>query len=370
MVVASQDFINIEEYAALSLRHRPNTEVALLNGLMHIILEQGLEDRAGVVKDNQGFISFRNVIDRYKPEYVADATGLTVESLYQAADIFGHNRPTAVIWSVNLSDPKAARGNVHSLVNLQLLLGNFDRTGGGLTPLRSQNNSQGASDMGASPFLLPGYLPITSEEARNKFETAWGVSIPLAQGLTAHDILDAACQGQLKALYILGEDIINTSPEAAQVRRALEACELVILQEIMPSETTRYTDILLPGVSFAEKSGTFTSTERRVQLVNQAIEPIGSSRPDWAIITDLARRLMSDTAHQMEAAPFSNWDYANTAQIMQEIAELTPCYDNIKYHRIQESSPVFWPIPKPAPHFIPAEQAPLETAPSPILNIA
>jgi predicted molibdopterin-dependent oxidoreductase YjgC len=370
MIVASPDFINIEEYAALALRHHPNTEVTLLNGLMYIILEKGLEDRLGFAKHLPGFTALKDVINRYHSKHVAEVTGLTVESLYQAADILGNNCPTAVIWSVGLSDPKTARSNVRNLVNLQLLLGNLDRPGGGLTPLRSQNNSQGASDMGALPYVLPGYLAIESEEARKIFEAAWGISIPPAQGLAAHEILDAACQGQLKALYILGEDIINASPEAAQVRRALEACDFVILQEIMPSETTRYADVILPGVSFAEKSGTFTSSERRVQFVNQAIEPIGSSRPDWVIITDLARRLLSNSTREVAAAPFSTWDYANTAQVMQEIAVLNPLYNNVTYHRIQESSPVFLPIPEPAPHFMPTEQIALEIAPSSIPYLA
>jgi predicted molibdopterin-dependent oxidoreductase YjgC len=370
MIVASPDFINIEEYAALSLRHHPNTEVTLLNGLMYIILEKELENRIDGVIRLPGFDALKSVINRYNPEYVAEVTGLQVESLYQAADILRLNRPTAVIWSVGLSDSKTARGNVCSLSNLQLLLGNLDRLGGGLTPLRSQNNSQGACDMGALPSMLPGYMPLTNPGARHQFEAAWGVSIPPTQGLTAPEILDAACQGQLKALYILGEDIINASPEAVQVRRALETCDFVILQEITPSETTRYADVILPGVSFAEKSGTFTSSERRVQLINPAIEPIGDSRPDWAIITDLARRLLTNPSCKVEPSAYSTWDYANTAQIMQEMIALTHLYNNVSYTRIQEVNPVYWPILDLEPHFIAAEQAALEPMSGPVLRIA
>lgn len=370
MVVASPDFINLDEYAALTLRHRRNTETALLNGLMHILLEKGLEDRAFLDKHPQDFATLKGVINRYTPQHVAGLTDLTIESLYQAADILSQNRPSAILWSVGLSDPAAGRTNVHSLVNLQLLLGNLDRPGGGLVPLRSQNNSQGASDMGAHPAMLPGYIRLDRDEARRTFESAWGVSLSPTPGLSAPEIINAACQGQLKALYILGEDIINAAPEAANVRRALDSCDFVVLQEIMPSETTRYADVLLPGVSFAEKTGTFTSSERRIQLVKQAIQPIGSSRPDWQIIVALARRLLSNTSLKVEAAAFSPWEYVDASQIMQEISVLNPLYSGVSHTRLLEEGPLAWPSPNPTPSLIPAEQIPLEPASIPDIILA
>jgi formate dehydrogenase major subunit/formate dehydrogenase alpha subunit len=370
MIVANPDFINLDEYAALTLRHSPNTETALLNGLMHILLEKGVEDRAFLDQHPQDFVSLKNLINHYTPQHVAEITGLTVESLYQAAEILAQNRPTAVIWSIGLADPATIRSNVHSLVNLQVLLGNQDRPGGGLAPLRSQNNSQGASDMGALPAMLPGYLPLASEDARRTFEAAWGVTIPPGQGLSAFELINASCQGQIKALYILGEDIINSFPEAAQVRRALESCGFVILQEIMPSETTRYADVLLPGVSFAEKTGTFTSSERRVQLINQAIQPIGSSCPDWQIISALARRLLSDANRKVEPAAFSSWDYADSAQIMLEIAALNPLYTDVSHARILEGALLQWPVLSPAHRLVPAEQIPLKPVPIPEIILA
>ena len=347
MVVASPDFINIAEYSALPLYHNHNTETALLNGLMHIILEKGWEDRDSIDRHSQSFAAFKKVISRYTPQTVSEITGLTVNSLHQAAEILAQNRPSAVLWSVGLSDPIAARGNINSLVNLQRLLGNLDVPGGGLTPLRIHANSQGARDLGALPSMLPGYQPVTDADARSKFEQAWGVSIPSFPGFTAREVIASAGQGQLKALYILGEDIINTSPYAARVRQSLESCDFVILQEILPSETTRYADVLLPGVSFAEKTGTFTSAERRIQLVQQAIQPLGNALPDWQIITALAQRILSMNGRTVSQATFSDWKYSDTDQIMQEIAALTPIYAGVSHARLDAGTRLHWPVPAP-----------------------
>ena len=232
--------------------------------------------------------------------------------LYQAAEILAANRPTAVIWSVGLADPIVARGNICSLVNLQLLLGNLEVLVVALPRFVSYSNSQGACDLGALPTMLPGYQSVADETIRRKFEQAWGVSIPSSTGLTAPEILTAARQGHIKALYILGEDIFNTSPDAAKVRQSLESCDFVVLQEIIPSETTRYADVLLPGVSFAEKTGTFTSAERRIQLVQQAIQPLGEALPDWQIISTLAHRILSTNGRPVMPATFSGWEYSDT----------------------------------------------------------
>lgn len=373
LIVASPDFVNIEEYAALNLRHRPNTETALLNGLMNILLEKDW-DSGSSIDDPAGFTAFKAVIQRYTPAHVAELTGLSVGSLYQAAEILAQNRPTAIIWSTGLAHPAAARGNIQSLVNLQRLLGNLDEPGGGLSPLHPHNNSQGACDMGAHPALLPGYQPLDDEAARRIFEDAWGVSIPADPGLTAPEILAAARNGQIKALYILGEDVLSASPGAAQVRRALEACPFIVLQEIIPSDTTRYADVLLPGVSFAEKSGTFTSAERRVQLIHPAIRPIGDARPDAQIIAGLAQRLLALAPRQIAPAPFSAWDNFAPEQVMQEIATLVPIYAGVSHARLASNPSLHWPVlsadhpgtlvlPIQAAHWLPAEQ--LELAPEP-----
>lgn len=328
MVVASPDFFNIEEYAALSLRHKAGTEAALVNGLMNVILEKGWEDKDALKKYPHGFKEAKAMIDGYAPTRVSELTGVPADQLYAAAEILASNRPAAVLWGMGVSDPEATR----ALANLQLLLGNLDMAGGGVNPLRAQNNSQGASDMGCAPGFLPGYQPVSDANARGRFEAAWGSPIRAEAGMNALRIIQAAGEGRVRALYIVGEDILNTSPEAAEFRADLEVCEFVVLQEMAASETTRYADVILPDVSFAEKTGTFTSAERRLQMVRQAIEPLGEARPDWQILAELGGRLAS------------GWDYATPAQIMDEIAALTPIYAGVSHDRLQRGERLQWPV--------------------------
>lgn len=328
MVVASPDFFNIEEYAALSLRHQRGAEAALVNGLMHIILEKGWENQDALRKYPNGFKEAKAMIDGYAPTRVSELTGVPADQLYAAAEILASNRPAAVLWGMGVSDPEATR----ALANLQLLLGNLDVAGGGVNPLRAQNNSQGASDMGCAPGFLPGYQPVSDANARGRFEAAWGSPIRAEAGMNALRIIQAAGEGRVRALYIVGEDILTASPEAAEFRADLEVCEFVVLQEMAASETTRYADVILPDVSFAEKTGTFTSAERRLQMVRQAIEPLGEARPDWQILAELGGRLAS------------GWDYATPAQIMDEIAALTPIYAGVSHDRLQRGERLQWPV--------------------------
>jgi len=328
MVVASPDFFNIEEYAALSLRHQRGAEAALVNGLMHIILEKGWENQDALRKYPNGFKEAKAMIDGYAPTRVSELTGVPADQLYAAAEILASNRPAAVLWGMGISDPEATR----ALANLQLLLGNLDMAGGGVNPLRAQNNSQGASDMGCAPGFLPGYQPVSDANARGRFEAAWGSPIRAEAGMNALRIIQAAGEGRVRALYIVGEDILTASPEAAEFRADLEVCEFVVLQEMAASETTRYADVILPDVSFAEKTGTFTSAERRLQMVRQAIEPLGEARPDWQILAELGGRLAS------------GWDYATPAQIMDEIAALTPIYAGVSHDRLQRGERLQWPV--------------------------
>jgi predicted molibdopterin-dependent oxidoreductase YjgC len=328
MVVASPDFINIEEYGALSLRHKPGTEAALVNGLMNIILEKGWENKATLKKYSSGFKDAKAIIEQYTPKYVAKITGIPAAQLYEAAEILASHHPAAVLWGPSISNP----GAIQALTNLQLLLGNIGEAGGGVNPLRAQNNTQGASDMGCTPDFLPGYQPVNDSKARGKFEKAWGGTIREQVGMEASDMVKAAGEGEIRALYIIGEDLLNTSPEAASYRTDLEACEFVVLQEMAFSETTRYADVILPNVSFAEKTGTFTSTERRVQMVTQAINPVGEALPDWQIIANLGNRLAS------------GWDYTSPAQIMEEVAKLTPIYAGITYDRLEKGERLQWPV--------------------------
>lgn len=349
LVVASPNFTNMAEYAALALYHTPNSEAALVNGLMHILLEKGwaapfpTQPSQNGQGRGEGWAAFKEIIDRSTPERTAEATGLRVEALYQAAEILADNRPVGLVWSTGLAEAGYGKSNVQALANLARLLDDLDKPGGGVYPLGSQCNSQGAADMGAHPGWLPGYQPVAAAAVRQKFELAWGKALPELPGLNAAQMLQAASAGRIRALYLLGEDLLNTSPQAAAVRQALEACEFVVLQETTASDTTRYADVLLPGVTFAEKTGTFTSAERRVQLVQQAIQPLGQARPDWQIIAELARRIIRLEGQRYQPSYYSVWDYQDSDQILHEIAYLAPVYAGLTQARLAHSAGLFWP---------------------------
>ncbi len=344
LVVADPRRIDLAEFATLHLRQRPGTDVALLNGLMHIILEKGWENRAFIDERTEGFDEFKATILQYPPETVSAITGIPVEELYQAAEILATHRPMAVMWAMGITQHIVGVRNVMDLANLQMLLGNMGIPGGGVNPLRGQNNVQGACDMGGLPNVYPGYQAVTIEASRQKFEAAWGASMSNKIGLTVTEIIPAAGEGQVKALYILGEDPVMSDPDSQHIRRCLEECDFILLQEIFPSETSVFADMLLPGVSFAEKTGTFTNTERRVQMVRQAIEPLGQSRPDWIIIRDLARHMLAISARKLEGGTHASWDYENTSEIMAEIAALTPSYAGVTHERLEHGERLQWPV--------------------------
>lgn len=344
LVVADPRKIDIVEFATLYLQQKPGTDIALINGLMHIILKNGWQDNDFIASRTEGFEEFKAVIDRYTPEIVADITGISVEDLHLAAEILATNKPMAVIWAMGITQHITGVRNVMDLANLQMLLGNMGIPGGGVNPLRGQNNVQGACDMGGLPNVYPGYQVVTLETSRMKFESAWGTPLSGHVGMTVTEMIPAAGKGKIKALYILGEDPIMSDPDTAHIRQCLESCEFTVLQEIFPTETAPYADVLLPGTSFAEKTGTFSNTERRVQMVHKAIEPIGDSRPDWQIITQLANLMLTDNARQPHGGAHSGWNYTDTSQIMTEIASLTPSYAGISHERLENSEQLQWPV--------------------------
>lgn len=340
LVVAHPDFINMSEYANLRLVHNPDTEAVLVNGLMHIILKNGWENRSFIEKYTLGFEEFKGSLDPFTSENVARRTGVDERTLEEAAGILAHERPMAIVWGMDLASLPDGHGKISSLVNLQLLLGNFGTPGGGLIPLRCQANSQGACDMGGHPAFYPGYQSVESAMTRKKFEAAWGKGIPTRPGLTAFEMMTAAAEGKLRALYILGEDLVGGAQDGPFVRRSLHNCDFVVLQGVFESETSRNADVLLPGVTFAEKTGTYTNTERRVQMVRQAIPPQGDSRPDWQIITALARRIQQNGA----SGDHPYWNYTDTSQVMSEIALLTPLYAGISHDRLERGERLQWPV--------------------------
>ncbi len=346
LVVADPRKIDITEFATLHLRQKPGTDIALLNGLMYIILEKGWEDKAFIEERTENFDEFKATVMQYPPDKVAEITRIPVEKLYEAAEILATSKPMAVMWAMGITQHIVGVRNVMDLANFQMLLGNMGKAGGGVNPLRGQNNVQGACDMGGLPNVYPAYQPVTSEEAREKFQKAWGATTEAKVGLTVTEMMPGILEGKIKSLYILGEDPVMSDPDTNHIRHCLSSVDFLVLQEIFPSETAVYADVLLPGASFAEKTGTFTNTERRVQMVRQAIEPLGDSKPDWWILSELAKKLMVRISDRVQKdAPHASWEYTSTAEIMSEINAVTPSYGGITHTRLEAGERLQWPCP-------------------------
>jgi formate dehydrogenase alpha subunit len=349
LLVADPRRIDLCDFATLHIRQRPGTDAALLNGLMHIIVESGRLNQAFIDDRCEEFAPFRENLRNYPPAQVAAITGISEPELRQAADLLTHHHPLAVIWAMGITQHTSGVLNVLSLANLQMLLGNMGIAGGGVNPLRGQNNVQGSCDMGALPDVFPGYQSVTNLAVAAKFAAAWqcsGVGLPASwrPGLTLTEMLRAAETGDVRALYILGEDPALTEPDSGHARKCLERAEFIVLQEILSSETAPYADVLLPGAAFAEKEGTFTNTERRVQLVRQAIAPPGRARQDWQVIADLATRILA-LRNRQPLGPQAGWMYTGPAQILREISALTPIYSGITYERLESGARLQWPVP-------------------------
>ena len=352
LIVADPRKIDLTEFATLHLRQHPGTDACLINGLMHIILQRGWHDAAFIAARCEAFEPFAASLDNYPPEFVSNITGVPIADLHATAELLAQHRPGAVIWAMGITQHTTGVSNVLALANLQMLLGNIGQPGSGVNPLRGQNNVQGACDMGALPNVLTGYQAVTNAEAIAKFAAAWelmaadGSSHPLlstAPGLTATEMIAAGRSGQTRALYILGEDPAMTEPDSNHARAALLATEFVVLQEIFPSETAAYADVLLPGATFAEKAGTFTNTERRVQLVRPAITPPGEALADWQIIVKIAQALLR-ALNLTPRGPHAGWNYSSPAEILAELADLTPIYAGVSQARLERGERLQWPV--------------------------
>ena len=344
LVVADPRKIPITEDAVLHLQHRPGSDIALLNGLINVLIEEDLYDKQYVAERTEGFEELKAMAASYGLDRVEEITGVAPGEIREAAHILAANRPTALLYAMGITQHTTGHQNVLSCANLQMLLGNVGVAGGGVNPLRGQNNVQGACDMGCLVNVYPGYQSVTDEGMRAKFEEAWGRTSGERVGLTVVEMLNAAERGEIKGLFILGENPGMTDPDTNHTRKALSETEFLVVQEILPSETTVYADVILPGASFAEKEGTFTNTERRIQLGRKALSPPGLARPDWEILCDLARRIQKRMDIDGNGAPYAGWEYNGPAEIMEEIAALTPIYGGIRYDRIDKVG-LQWPCP-------------------------
>jgi formate dehydrogenase alpha subunit len=346
LIVADPRRIDIADYADLHLRHQPGTDIALLNGLMHIIIREGWHDETFIAERTEDFEELKALVEKYTPTVTSEITGVPVEDLEKAAGMMAENRPGSLLYAMGITQHTVGVPNVMSCANLQMLLGNMGVPGGGVNPLRGQNNVQGACDLGALPNVYPGYQRVTDEAIQEKFENAWGVSLSNQVGLTVTEMLKAAEEGQVRCLYVIGENPMVSDPDLNHVRYSLQQTEFIVVQDLFFTETGQFADVIFPAASFAEKEGTFTNTERRVQRVRQAIQPPGEAHSDSWIIVELAQRMIAlGVATPNKNAAHAGWEYATAANVMDEINQLTPIYAGITYRRLEAGAALQWPVP-------------------------
>jgi len=334
LIVANPREIDLCRYAELWLRHWPGTDVALLMGMMRVIVDENLADSAFIAERCEGFDDFKQSLENFDLATVERITGVPAEKIAVAARIYAGDKPSTILYSMGITQHSHGTDNVMATANLAMLTGNVGKPSTGVNPLRGQNNVQGACDLGALPNVYPGYQSVTIPAIREKFETAWGVSLSPEPGLTLTEMIDAAYQKKIKAVYLMGENPSLSEPDIGHAREALARLDFLVVQDIFLTETAELADVVLPAASFAEKDGTFTNTERRVQRVRQAIaKPVGSAKPDWWITCQIARRMGG-----------KGFDFVHPGQVMEEIALLTPIYGGITYERL-EAGGLQWPCP-------------------------
>ncbi len=333
LIVVDPRKTQIGHWADMYYALQPGTDVALINGLMNIIISEGLHDKAFIKERTEDFEALESVVAKYTPEKVAAICNVPVEGLYEIARTYAKIKPAAILYTLGITEHTTGLDNVKSCANLAMLCGNMGIAGGGVNPLRGQNNVQGACDMGGLPNVYPGYQVVTSEDVQKKFQDAWGSAGPLTVGLTSTQMLPAAGEGKIRGLYIFGENPMVADPNTNHVRHCLEHTDFLVVQDIFLTETAQLAHVVLPGASFAEADGTYTNSDRRVQRVRKAIEPIGESKENWRIICELAKKMGSKAF---------NFDSAQA--VMEEISRLTPSYGGINYERL-ETSGLQWPCP-------------------------
>jgi formate dehydrogenase alpha subunit len=333
LIVANPRRIDLCEYADLFLQHLPGTDVVLLMAMMKVIVDGGLHNEKFIKDRCENYESFRESLEQYDLDFAEKVTRVPKDLLQEAAKVYAVQKPAMLLYAMGITQHTHGTDNVLGTSNIALLTGNVGLPSTGVNPLRGQNNVQGACDMGALPNVYPGYQKVNLPQIRQKFEKAWDAKLSGEAGLTHTEIFDAVLDGKIKALYEVGENPALSEANANHVYEALERLDFFVVQDIFLTETAQYADVILPAASFAEKNGTFTNTERKVQRVRRTINPVGSSKPDWQITCELAKRMGK-----------SGFDFENPSQIMEEIADLTPSYGGICFDRLEDRG-LQWPCP-------------------------
>ena len=334
LIVVDPRRLELCDFATLWLPLQPGTNVPVFTAMARVIVEQGLVNQDFIDRRTEGFADFAESLERFSPEFAESVSGVDRELIVEAARMYARADRGAIYWGMGISQLAHGTASALSLVNLALLTGHVGRRGTGLNPLRGQNNVQGASDMGAMPFHYPGYMPVDSPGIAEKWETAWNVEpggLNRQLGLTTTEILSEVRPGGVRALYIMGENPMMSEPNLNHTRRQMQGLEFLVAQDLFINESGAFADVFLPAASFAEKDGTFTNTDRRVQRVRRGLHPKGDARPDWNIVCDLGKRIEARLA--VERSP--GWEYDHPSQVLEEISRLVPEYAGVNYDRIE-----------------------------------
>ncbi len=332
IIVADPREIQMARFADVYVRQRLGSDVALVNGMMHVIYKNGWHNQAFVDERTEGFEAFVETIERYSPERAAEITGIPADAIVKMADYYAKSPASSIVYCMGITQHTTGVDNVKTLANLAMLCGQIGRPSTGVNPLRGQNNVQGACDMGGLPNVYPAYQAVTVADNQQKFEALWNAKMSPLVGLTIMEMVDGLENGKIKALVIMGENPAVSDPDTQHVKHALKAAELLVTIDIFPTPTTELAHVVFPGACFAEKDGTFSNSERRVQRVRKAISPPGEARVDWAIFQELSNRM----DYPM--------NYQSAEEIFAEIAQVAPSYAGITYPRL-EGDGLCWPCP-------------------------
>jgi len=331
LIVANSREIDLVRFADLWLRHNTGTDVALLMGMMRVINDEGLADSTFIKERCKDFEAFKESLKSFPLDVVEQITGVPSAKIAEAARTYAGNSPAAIVYGPEFVQSSNGTDSISAVANLAMLTGNIGKPSSGVNALVSQNNGQGVCDMGAVPDFYPGYQSLDDPSVKSKFEAAWGCSLDSSKGLSLTEIFDAAGKKQIKAVYLIGANPVLGEPDSDNVKKALESLEFLVVQDIFLTDTAKMADVVLPGVTAAEKDGTFTNTERRVQRIRKAIDPVGDSRPDWWITCQLGQKMGKE-----------GFDFDSPSKIMEEIAGFTPLYGGISYERL-ETGGLHWP---------------------------
>jgi len=333
LIVIDPRRIELAEFADIYIQQKLGTDVAWINGLMHVIIKEDLHDKTFVADRTQGFEEVKEMVEKFTPEYVEKITGIAAKDIEEAARLYAKAEVASILYCMGITQHTTGTDNVKSLANLAMLCGNLGIEGGGVNPLRGQNNVQGACDLGGLPNVFTAYQSVTDDSARKNLENKWDISgLSSKVGLTATEMIPAAHDGTIKAFYIMGENPLVSDPDLAHAKAGFDNLDFIVVQDMFLTETAKVADVVLPARCFAEKDGTFSNTERKVQRVREAVTPPGEAKYDWEITCEIATRM----GYAMS--------YKNSEEIMQEITQVTPSYGGISYERIEKEG-LHWPCP-------------------------